>query len=331
MSLSPEQKSPTNQDLTEELVACPSCDSDRLKQLPAPSHWIDAEHFAGVKDALRLSKCKACGLVVVSPRPGLDLLRSFYDKPGYHCHDLQFDSAEESYAKARFSIIEKYSRKGVLLDYGCGAGNMLKAALARGWSRACGIEIGEKARNALRKKGFEVYEDLRGAASLRGQVDAVTMIQVMEHLVEPGAVLKAVSEMLRPGGIFVVEVPNAGSLRAQIAGSMIAGIFPRPVQRYQAFPIHLYHFEAPQLKALLAKYGFQIITLQTLGLGVEELWAQPSNTAAAKAPSELSSGGPPVPATSKSFVVSSMKTAIKRTMSTLRWGEQLIAVCVKGS
>ena len=328
MSPSPDQKSPTNQDLTEELVACPSCNSDRLKQLPAPSHWIDAEHFASVKDALRLSKCKACGLVVVSPRPGLGLLRSFYDKPGYHCHDLQFDAAEESYARARFSIIEKYSHKGVLLDYGCGAGNMLKAALARGWSRACGIEIGEKARTALRKKGFEVYENLRGAESLRGQVDTVTMIQVMEHLVEPGAVLKDVAEMLRPGGVFVVEVPNAGSLRALIAGSMLAGIFPRPVQRYQAFPIHLYHFEASQLKALLAKYGFQILTLQTLGLGVEELWAQPS-TPAAKAPSELSSGSGLAPPPSQSFVVSSLKTAIKRTMSTLRWGEQLIAVCAK--
>ena len=321
--------STANEELIETVRSCPSCDSKNLKPLKTPSQWIDAAHFVAVKDHLGLSSCADCRLVIANPRPSLGLLTSFYNKPGYECHELHFEGAQSGDTKARFEIIEEHCRKGVLLDYGCGSGNMLKAALGRGWNRAAGIEIGENARSILKKQNLEVYADLKSAEALRGQVDAVTMIQVLEHVVEPGPVLKDISEMLRPGGIFVVEVPNAGSLRALIAGSVLSGLFSRHVQRYQAFPIHLYHFEAPQLEALLRKHGFRVIALQTLGLGVEELWARPPGTANKEVPGKLPSSTSPRDRGHQSMGLSSLKGAVKSTMSRLKWGEQLIAVCVK--
>lgn len=122
-----------NGPLIESLSACPSCDSTRLKGLAAPAQWIDAEHFAAVREHLRLSKCRECGLVLTNPRPNKSLLTSFYNKPGYQCHGLHYDADQESYATARFSILERHCSRGVLLDYGCGSGNMLKAGAARGW------------------------------------------------------------------------------------------------------------------------------------------------------------------------------------------------------
>jgi SAM-dependent methyltransferase len=319
--------STANEELIEAVGSCPSCDSKNFKPLKTPSQWIDADHFVAVKDHLGLSSCANCRLVITNPRPSLGLLTSFYNKPGYECHELHFEGAQAGDAKARFEIIEAHCQKGVFLDYGCGSGNMLKAALARGWNRAAGIEIGENARSVLKNQNLEVYADLKSAEALRGQVDAVTMIQVLEHVVEPGPVLNGISEMLRPGGVFVVEVPNAGSLRALIAGSVFSGLFSRHVQRYQAFPIHLYHFEAPQLEALLRKHGFRVIAFQTLGMGVEELWARPPGAANGKVPTQLpssrSDGG------HKSSGLSSLKGAVKSTMSRLKWGEQLIAVCVR--
>jgi 16S rRNA G966 N2-methylase RsmD len=66
-------------------------------------------------------------------------------------------------------IIEAHCQKGVFLDYGCGSGNMLKAALARGWNRAGGIEIGENARSVLKNQNLEVYADLKSAEALRAR------------------------------------------------------------------------------------------------------------------------------------------------------------------
>lgn len=317
-----------NEDLIETVRSCPSCDSKKLKSINTPSQWIDADHFVAVKDHLGLSVCADCGLVITNPRPSLGLLTSFYNKPGYECHELHFDGAQEHDARARFEIIETHCPKGILLDYGCGSGNMLKAALARGWSRAAGIELGDNARSILKKQDFEVYADLKSASALRGQVDAVTMIQVLEHLVEPGPILRGVSEMLRPAGIFVVEVPNAGSLRAMIAGSVFSNLIPHHVQRYQAFPIHLYHFEALQLKVLLKKHGFKVISLQTLGMGVEELWARPA-TKTDEGVQQLPNQGNSSAAVSQPSALASLKSAVKNTMSRLKWGEQLIAVCVR--
>lgn len=195
--------------------------------------------------------------------------------------------------------------------------------------RITGIEIGEKARENLVREGFEVYPNLAGAQALRGQVDALTMIQVLEHLVDPAAVLEGVWAMLRPNGIFVVEVPNAGSLRARIAGSTLAALLPRPAQRYQAFPIHLYHFEARQLESFLRKHGFRIAELHTVGMGIEELWAKPSADGQSQAQPSPAHGGPHE--TSRPFfpVPPFFREAIKAGMSRLRLGEQLFAICRK--
>jgi len=308
---------------TEKLSSCLSCESKSLKFLDAPRIWIDPDHFAEIKEQLGLSKCADCGLVMTNPRPGGRILASFYDKPGYQCHELHSDAAQLSDAAARFEIFEPAATKGVLLDYGCGSGNMLRASRIRGW-QPVGVEIGVNARSILLAEGFEVFPDLAGAEHLRGQIDVLTMIHVLEHLVEPGLVLRQVSEMLKPNGLFVVEVPNAGSLRARIAGSPLAGLLTRPVQRYQAFPIHLYHFEVRQLTQLLEKHGFEIVAMHTVGMGVEELLPlpPPSN---GKASEKTSANNSASSTTSKAPKFA--KRAIKTAMSRLRLGEQLFVIC----
>lgn len=312
----------------DKLNACPVCDSTALRYQPSPKYWIEREHFNAVKEQLGLSKCRDCRLMITNPRPSLNLLTSFYNKPGYQCHELHFDSSQGSDATARFNIIEKVCDKGLFLDFGCGSGNMLLAAKNRGWSRVFGVELGDTARTRLLSEGWQVYADLNSASSVRGEVDVVTMIQVLEHLFDLPAALREVWEVLRPGGLFVVEVPNAGSLRARIAGSKLAKLFSRPIQRYQAYPIHLYHFEAPQIARLLKRHGFIIEEIHTLGVGVEELFAPPAPRPTTWPP--LKSNSEPVTRAKASRVMPGpVKRSVKLAMSRFRLGEELFVICRK--
>lgn len=314
--------------LFDTLTNCPCCDSTSLDCLPAPKYWIAPEHFEAVNSDLGLTRCRDCRLVITNPRPSNTLLNSFYHRPGYDCHDPQHDHGQERHAVARFEVLERLSRKGTLLDYGCGSGNMLRVGRARGWRRVIGVELSANPRNRLLEEGFEVYPDVSSVQKLTGSIDAVAMIQVLEHLENLRSALRQVWQILHPDGVFVVEVPNAGSLRARIAGSVLANVLTNPVQRYQAYPIHLYYFEPSQLAMLLRKNGFQILEIHTLGMGVEEFWTGPSPASPADDSSvqRVRRHDGLLQSTSKFRL---LRKATKTGISKLRLGEHLFAVCRK--
>lgn len=320
---------PSNSEtLIETLDCCPCCDAEELRAIAAPREWIDAEHFARVRDDLRLSGCRRCGLVFINPRPSGQLLASFYNKPGYDCHDYNFEAAQsESDAEARLRIFGRFMERGSLLDFGPGAGHLLRYAKRKGW-RVAGIELGQHARESLRREGFDVYADLADAKGLRGQMDVVTMVHVLEHLVDFADILAGVRELLQPRGIFYVEVPNATSLRARLSESFLKPWFNANAQKYLAFPIHLYYFSPRSLVRFLKRHGLEVLELRTLGLGVEELWAgraQAADKSDAAGPVEDCAKSP----AKSSSPASSLKNSVKAGMSYLKLGENLVAVCRK--
>lgn len=308
----------------ESLESCPCCDSSRLRTLKAPLEWIDKEHFATVEELLRLSRCGRCGLVFINPRPSEQLLTSFYNKPGYDCHSFHFEVEQsESDARARFQIIERFIKRGLLLDFGPGAGHLLHAAQRGGWD-VSGIELGQPARESLQREGFEVYPDLAAALGLRGRVDVVTMVHVLEHLADFSETLAGIRDLLQPEGVFYVEVPNAASLRARLSESFLKSWFTANTQRYLAFPIHLYYFSPRSLTHFLKRHGFEIAELCTLGIGVDELWARPQQPADEQANETAT---PPRDAAKSAPAYAGLKKSIKSGMSYLKLGENLVAVC----
>jgi 2-polyprenyl-3-methyl-5-hydroxy-6-metoxy-1,4-benzoquinol methylase len=310
----------------ERLDCCPGCDSSHLRTLKAPLEWIDKEHFAMVEELLRLSRCRRCGLVFINPRPSEQLLTSFYNKPGYDCHSFHFEVEQsESDARARFQIIEHFIKRGLLLDFGPGAGHLLRAAKRGGWD-VSGIELGQPARESLQREGFEVYPDLTAAEGLRGRVDVVTMVHVLEHLADFSETLAGIGDLLQPEGVFYVEVPNAASLRARLSESFLKPWFTANTQKYLAFPIHLYYFSPRSLTHFLKRHGFEIAELCTLGLGVDELWARQQHTADNSAHETATKS---LDAKNSTPAFAGLKKSIKSGMSYLKLGENLVAVCRK--
>jgi SAM-dependent methyltransferase len=136
---------------------------------------------------------------------------------------------------------------GRILDVGCAHGFFLDEARQRGW-RTSGVEISSYAGAIARGRGHEVFETLDAALEKGpGRLDVLSFFQVLEHLPDPGAALRAASALLRPGGLLIVETWDLSSRTARLSGRRWQQIYPPTV-------IHL--FTRAGLLDLVGQTGF---------------------------------------------------------------------------
>jgi 2-polyprenyl-3-methyl-5-hydroxy-6-metoxy-1,4-benzoquinol methylase len=136
-----------------------------------------------------------------------------------------------------------------LLDIGCGAGAFLEWAQDAGW-QAVGLDFDQAAVTNARSRGLDVR--LGTVDVLDGHVlfDAITMSHVIEHVHDPGMLLKRVKALLKPGGIFWIETPNMDSTGHKTFGQSWLGLDP---------PRHLVLFRPSSLRALINSAGLTIV------------------------------------------------------------------------
>jgi 2-polyprenyl-6-hydroxyphenyl methylase / 3-demethylubiquinone-9 3-methyltransferase len=98
------------------------------------------------------------------------------------------------------------------LDVGCGAG-LLTEPLTRLGARATGVDAAPElivaAREHAAAMGLDIDYRERTVEETEGQFDLVTAMEVVEHVTDPGAFLKALAKRLAPGGLLILSTPNA--------------------------------------------------------------------------------------------------------------------------
>jgi SAM-dependent methyltransferase len=94
-----------------------------------------------------------------------------------------------------------------VLDVGCGTGGVLAALPPR--ARAVGVERSRDAIAHCRRRGVAALACADGdRLPLRaGSIDAVLMMDVLEHFADEAAILGGVRRVLRPDGLLLVSVP----------------------------------------------------------------------------------------------------------------------------
>jgi len=100
-----------------------------------------------------------------------------------------------------------------ILDIGSGLGHIMsevRETLAN--CRITCVEAAPKSIAYLREKNFEVIEDF-GLLAGTGPYDVIFMIEVIEHLDDPAAVLRACYSMVKTGGRIFLTTPS-GELRS---------------------------------------------------------------------------------------------------------------------
>lgn len=94
-----------------------------------------------------------------------------------------------------------------LIELGCGPGNFLKMAVAKG-GRAVGIEFNPRALSAARSQGLTVYDASGIPEQEQKPFDAAFSFHVLEHVGDPMGFLASMKAHVKPGGAIGVSVPN---------------------------------------------------------------------------------------------------------------------------
>lgn len=170
----------------------------------------------------RLRRCRVCAFCWTSPQPASALLARLYEETSA-TYFAPLAEASPDRQRVYRAVMKLLHRRGVttgrLLDLGCGTGQALEAFAAGGFE-LFGVEPSSfAARRARETTGAAVHVgDLASAAYPPRHFDAITAFDVIEHLSQPMTTLRQMRQILRPGGVLVVETGDIDSLNARLAG-----------------------------------------------------------------------------------------------------------------
>jgi SAM-dependent methyltransferase len=144
-------------------------------------------------------------------------------------------------------------RPGRLLDVGCGDGSFLAEMRTRGWD-VTGVEPDGSAAARARAREIRVFEGTIHAVPQEERFDAVTLDNVIEHVVDPTDTLRESWRRVSEMGRLALLTPNANGLGHAVFGSAWRGLEP---------PRHLYMFSQATLAAVADRAGIRGATLRT--------------------------------------------------------------------
>jgi SAM-dependent methyltransferase len=150
-----------------------------------------------------------------------------------------------------------------LLDVGCSYGGFLRVAREATGCATAGIDFDEGSIERAVDKEVTEYRAgaLAGADYAPGSFTVITFFESLEHHPDPVAALARARELLAPGGLCVVEVPNWGGFWRRVFGRSWLPLL---------VPQHLVHFTPKTLRQAFEKAGFtQIARQQTMFFPLE--------------------------------------------------------------
>ncbi|MEE9126532.1 MAG: class I SAM-dependent methyltransferase [Planctomycetota bacterium] len=199
--------------------------------------------------------CSGCGLVRSEPLPQA---RHMQERADYWAerHNLSAAKLQRSFDPAHQRLaygdvlrrLRPFHRTGRLLEIGCAAGGFLDAAQQAGF-RPTGIELAaDVVRYAREVRGLDVHRGTVESVELPNEAfDAAVMLDVIEHVIDPLALLWTVQARLRPGGALVVMTPNLSGFGARWLRGSWEDCDPKD---------HVWLFDPGTLAALCRRAGF---------------------------------------------------------------------------
>ncbi len=151
------------------------------------------------------------------------------------------------------------SQNLTLLDIGCNCGKTSEYFRAKGYA-VSGIDISRKAVMQANTKGFKfiVGDITKGLPFPNDSFDNAFIGEVLEHILDPRALLVEAYRVLKKGGRLYITVPNICSLRNIFL--MLFGRLPAYSSGFDS--LHCKDFCQRDMRRLLQSAGFRAITFK---------------------------------------------------------------------
>lgn len=244
--------------------AVPDCLVCSCPSAPSVDGLFDTRF--GIPGTFSVQRCQQCGMEQLSSRPDAadlkDLYERFYNFSGER-GTLYTRIRERFLSSILYRLwirldgdISFHTCRGAgcLLDIGCNEGRTLKRYAANGFT-AEGTELNENAAAVARAAGFRVFtgplEDLIPSVPY----DIAVLSNVLEHALDPKAMLESVRRLLKPGGHIWISCPNRDS--------WLRSVFRRRWINWHV-PFHISHFSGDALRKLLGDCGFLPMELRQI-------------------------------------------------------------------
>ncbi len=230
---------------------CPICGSPdtRTRKRNKTVHDPTPKDFRITDDAYGatgpLTQCGSCGfLFVVYPRDASEYYAEMED-PTYE----RGRSYRAIQLRRMVTNLQRiYPGMRTLLDVGAGTGMLVEQAMKMGLD-AVGVEPSQWCCRLAKDQGLPVLQGTLPHPELAGKsFDAITAIDVIEHVNDPMALLKSCRRYLKPGAAMVLVTPDVESVAARWLG-----------HRWWHYRIaHVGYFSKKTLAIALEKTGFTI-------------------------------------------------------------------------
>lgn len=216
--------------------------------------WLEvAETHGGAGERYRYVRCQACDAAMLMPRPK-DLGVAFFDR----MHEERAEARHRPLGRLLQQGVVWDRRKavrriahppGTLLDVGCGTGEFLIGMARDGWD-VYGTERSSYAASIAREALGHHRVVLGGLDHLaHRRFDVITLWHVLEHAEDPHALLESAVARLAPGGLLIIEVPNAESLALKCSG---------PNYYLHMVPEHLFYWSERSLTWFGTQHGLTV-------------------------------------------------------------------------
>lgn len=225
----------------------------------------DPRHLEGIDGPVELRRANG-GYLQVWPRPTPETLTRLYTEQFYEDDKSTYLSdmeAERPYWDAIWTLRRRSMEDALpperrrLLDVGSSGGFFLDHFRQQGW-KSYGIEPSPRAATFAREHyGLDVFcGDLLDypLPAPADRFDAIHSAQVLEHVLEPEACVARITDLLTPGGIVFIEVPNDFNVFQEVARDHLD-----KAAWWVAPDHHLNYFDYDSLSSLLSRNGLDEI------------------------------------------------------------------------
>lgn len=180
-------------------------------------------------DGYKVIECLGCSLVQLYPIP--EQIDKFYESHEYRSRwDNEFKPAD-IHKKYDHEQNERINRIGIqnirnktIIDLGASAGVFLDSTLGIA-KETIAIEPMSLYKKYLLSKGHKHFSYPEEAIKSKIKADIVTSFDVIEHIEYPMKFFKNAYKLLKPGGVFILSMPNYNDLLLSFAKERFTPFF----------------------------------------------------------------------------------------------------------